>query len=229
MKFTRSGVAYPPRLITLLILFGIIVSNIFVNVTWNNSVYGQNVQSAFPQFPMIPSSSSSNTSNTNVTSSKKALQEPVQPPLQPSSSSSLPSANTTSKASTSQIPSSSSTSVLHGVRITVPIKGQQVLPGAVLKISGTSKDNASSDCHVNVIVNHVRPYQNASAGGPGGPNDYSNWTFSLASNYTLIKLGTNEITAKFSCNPNPSLASFYSVNVTGVLPSAKKVEQVRKA
>ena len=39
---------------------------------------------------------------------------------------------------------------------------------------------------------------------------------------TLIKQGTNEITAKFSCKPNPSLASFYSVNVTGVLPRAQK-------
>jgi hypothetical protein len=141
--------------------------------------------------------------------------------LESSSSSTIPSANTTSKASTSQIPSSS-TPVLHGVRITVPIKGQQVPAGAVLKISGTSKDNVTSDCHVNVIVNHVRPYQNASASGPGGLNDYSNWTFSLASNYTLIKQGTNEITAKFSCNPNLSLASFYSVNVTGVLPRAQK-------
>jgi len=169
---------------------------------------------------MIPSS---NTSNTNLTSSKKALQEPLQPLMQSSSSSTTPNANTTSKASASQISSSSfSSSVLHGVRITVPIKGQQVPVGAILPISGTSKDNTTSDCHVNVIVNHVRPYQNTSANGPGGVNDYSNWTFSLASNYTLIKQGTNEITAKFSCNPNPSLASFYSVNVTGVSPRARK-------
>jgi hypothetical protein len=26
----------------------------------------------------------------------------------------------------------------------------------------------------------------------------------------------NKIVAKFYCNPNPNLASFYSVNVTGV-------------
>jgi hypothetical protein len=42
--------------------------------------------------------------------------------------------------------------------------------------------------------------------GPGGVNDYSNWIFNLASTYTLIKQGTNEITAKFSCNPDPGLA-----------------------
>jgi hypothetical protein len=42
-----------------------------------------------------------------------------------------------------------------------------------LKISGTSRDNTISDCHVNVIVNDVKPCKNASATGTGGPNDYS--------------------------------------------------------
>ena len=223
MKFTANGVACPTELITLLILFGSIVSNILVNIGWNNAVYGQNVESAFPQFPMIPSSS--NTSNTNATSSKKASQELLQPLTSPSSSTTS-DANRTSKQSTSQLPSSSfslySSSVLHGVRITVPIKGQQVPAGTLLKISGTSKDNATSDCQVNIIANGVKPYQNTSAAGSDGPKDYSRWTFSLSSNYTLIKQGTNEITAKFSCNSNPSLASFYSVNVTGVLSAAQK-------
>jgi hypothetical protein len=221
LKFTANGVACPTKLITLLILFGSVVSNILVNIGWNNAVYGQNVQSAFPQFPMIPSSS--NTSNTNATSSKKASQELLQPLPSPSSTTS--DANTTSKQSTSQLPSSSSlssSSVLHGVRITVPIKGQQVPAGTLLKISGTSKDNATSDCQVNIIANGVKPYQNTTSDGSDGPKDYSRWTFSLSSNYTLIKQGTNEITAKFSCNSNPSLASFYSVNVTGVLSAAQK-------
>ncbi len=70
---------------------------------------------------------------------------------------------------------------------------------------------------INVNVNHVRPYQNTSATGHGGANDYSNWTFSLTPKYTVIKQGTNEITAKFFCNPN--IASFYSTNVTGVIPA----------
>jgi hypothetical protein len=223
LKFNANGVACPTELITLLILFGSIVSNILVNIGWNNAVYGQNVQSAFPQFPMIPSSS--NTSNTNASSSKKASQELLQPLPSPSSSTTS-DANRTSKQSTSQLPSSSSSlsssSVLHGVRITVPIKGQQVPAGTLLKISGTSKDNATSDCQVSIIANGVKPYQNTSAAGSDGPKDYSRWTFSLSSNYTLIKQGTNEITAKFSCNSNPSLASFYSVNVTGVLSAAQK-------
>ena len=115
---------------------------------------------------------------------------------------------------------SPSSPVAHGVRITSPIKGQQV-PIGNLTISGMSKDNINSDCHVNVIVNDVKPYQNASAKGPGGANDYSNWTFTLSPKYTTINEGvSNKITAKFSCSSNPTLASFYSINVTGVLPRA---------
>ncbi|MGB8024912.1 MAG: hypothetical protein WCF06_11405, partial [Nitrososphaeraceae archaeon] len=54
----------------------------------------------------------------------------------------------------------------HGVRITSPANGQQV-PSGTLTIIGTSKDNPSVDCQVFVIVNAVKPYQNATANGPG--------------------------------------------------------------
>ena len=122
---------------------------------------------------------------------------------------------TTTKPSPSQSHTLSSTSISHGVRITSPSKGQQI-PVGILTIKGTSRDNASSDCHVNIIVNGVKPYQNTSAAGHGGSNDYSNWTFTPSPKYTTIKEGANKITAKFSCNSNPALASFYSVNVTGI-------------
>jgi hypothetical protein len=183
----KTTTTNPIGFITLLIVFGMILSITWVNVILISSAYGQ---TAFPQFPMTPFS---NTSGTNLT---------TKPSTQPSS------------AGASQL---SSSSVEHGVRITSPTKGQQV-PTGILTISGVSKDNATSDCNVNVIVNHVRPYQNTSATGPGGANDYSNWTFSLTPKYTLIKQGENQITSKFFCNPNPDIASFYSVNVTGVLP-----------
>ena len=101
----------------------------------------------------------------------------------------------------------------HGVRITSPANGQQVPTGA-LTITGTSKDNPTVDCQVFVIVNAVKPYQNATANGPGGASDYSKWNFNL--NSSMIKEGVNKITAKFACRPNPSAASFYSVNVTGI-------------
>jgi hypothetical protein len=172
------------------LITSLIVFGMILSISWVNIIWISSAygQTAFPLFPLVPST---NTSGTEVTTKLSA---------QPSSSSS------------SQL---SSSSVEHGVRITSPTKDQQA-PAGILTISGVSKDNATSDCNVNVIVNHVRPYQNTSASGTGGANDYSNWTFSLTPKYTLIKQGENEITAKFFCNPNPDVASFYSVNVTGV-------------
>jgi hypothetical protein len=162
------------------------VFGIIISITWINSVYGQSASEN--AFPQFPTvSSSSNNTSTEV-----------KPSIQP------------------QSPSEGASSIKHGVRITSPVRDQQVPAGAILTISGISKDNATSDCHVNVNANHVRPYQNTSANGRGGPNDYSNWTFSLTPKYTVIKQGVNEITAKFFCNPNPDVASFYSMNVTGV-------------
>ena len=165
------------------------VFGIIISITWINSVYGQSASEN--AFPQFPTvSSSSNNTSTEV-----------KPSIQP------------------QSPSEGASSIKHGVRITSPVRDQQVPAGAILTISGISKDNATSDCHVNVNANHVRPYQNTSANGRGGPNDYSNWTFSLTPKYTVIKQGVNEITAKFFCNPNPDVASFYSMNVTGVQPA----------
>jgi hypothetical protein len=128
-------------------------------------------------------------------------------PLTPSSSPS----NTTVAGNTT---ASTTAFVAHGVRITSPLDGLHV-PIGTLTVTGTSKDNPTLDCHVSNIVNGVKPYQPASAAGPGGASDYSKWSFILTSKYTLIKEGVNKITAKFSCRPNPALASFYSINVTG--------------
>jgi hypothetical protein len=107
---------------------------------------------------------------------------------------------------------------LHAIRITSPIRGQEVAVGENLVVSGISapgNSTASSSCHVSVIVNGIKPYQNASGIGPKGQNDYSKWTFLLIPKYTTVKQGTNKITSKFSCDNNPSLVSYYSVNVTG--------------
>ena len=109
---------------------------------------------------------------------------------------------------------------LHAVKIISPTKGQQVPPGKDLTISGTSITNATSNCQVSVIVNHVKPYQPSTATGPGGGKDFSKWNFILTSNYTTIKPGPeNRITAKYSCPNNPSLTSFSSLNVTGITAS----------
>jgi hypothetical protein len=108
-----------------------------------------------------------------------------------------------------------------GVNITSPERGKTIPVSSNLTVSGKSTDNPFEDnCQVSVIVNNVRPYQPASANGSTGQaSDYSRWFFILSSNYTSIKEGVNEITAKLSCLPvttGNNLTKWYSVNVTGV-------------
>jgi hypothetical protein len=106
---------------------------------------------------------------------------------------------------------------LHMVKITSPIKGQQLRINSTLTVTGTSVANSTSAfCKVSVIVNGIRPYQKADATGVGGANDYSTWNYKLIPTYAVIKQGQNKITAKFSCDNNPSLTSYKSVNVTGL-------------
>src|SRR5215204_1415680 len=102
------------------------------------------------------------------------------------------------------------------VKITSPVTGQKV-PVGELVVSGTSTDNATTDCQAYVDVNDIKPMQNTTAAGVGGQNDYSNWTFTYTSKYHLILEGINELTAKLSCINNPAnVKKYYSVNVTGV-------------
>jgi hypothetical protein len=101
------------------------------------------------------------------------------------------------------------------IKITSPTRGQQLSVGKDLTISGTSIANATSNCQVSVIVNNVKPYQNATATGTDGAADYSKWNFVLTSKYTTIKPGDNRITAKYECANNPASKGFSSVNVTG--------------
>jgi len=113
-------------------------------------------------------------------------------------------------------PTPSTPSKLHLVKITSPTKGQQVPVGKDLVVSGTSATNKTANCKVSVKVNFINPYHNASPIGVGGNTDYSKWNFTLSPAYTTIKPGQNKITAKFACANNPTVASHYSVNVTGV-------------
>ena len=109
---------------------------------------------------------------------------------------------------------------LLGVNITSPEKGQQIPVGNNLTVSGKSTDEpTSNDCQVSVIINSIKPYQPATANGTIGKNDYSRWFFVLSSNYTSIKEGVNEITAKLSCLSslsNNNTTKWYSINVTGI-------------
>jgi hypothetical protein len=116
----------------------------------------------------------------------------------------------------------------HMVEIVSPSKGEQVLVGKALLISGTSAGNTNAvsiNCQVSVNVNGIKPYQRATAIGLKGSDDYSKWNFTLSPKYTSIKLGQNKITAKYSCANSPS--SFYnSVNVTGVTTVRAKVYEI---
>jgi hypothetical protein len=104
---------------------------------------------------------------------------------------------------------------LHMVKITSPIKGQQIAVRSSITVTGTSFSNSTSpDCQVSVIVNGVKPYQKAVPTGTGMANNYSTWTYSVTP--TAIKLGQNKITAKFSCGNIVNFTPHNSVNVTGV-------------
>jgi hypothetical protein len=112
------------------------------------------------------------------------------------------------------------TSNIKAVNITSPTKGQQVPLGKDLTILGTSIGNAStSNCQVIVGINGIKPYPSATGTGPGGPKDYSKWSFTLTPKYATLKPGPdNKITARYKCssNNNPNLVLVSSVNVTGV-------------
>jgi len=118
-----------------------------------------------------------------------------------------------------------------GVKISSPVKGQQV-PIGILTISGTSTDDPVHNCQVSVLLNGIKPYQRTiptgqNSGVGGGANDYSTWKYSFTPGYAVIKEGINKITSKISCSPVntlTSLSKWYSVNVTGVVNT--KIQQV---
>jgi hypothetical protein len=114
------------------------------------------------------------------------------------------------------------------VKITSPITGQQV-PVGELTISGTSTDNATTYCTVYADWNNTKPFQTATATGPGGINDYSRWTFTYTDDYHLITNGTNNLTSKLSCvgdnstvGSTANLTKSYSVNVIGITESSER-------
>jgi hypothetical protein len=102
-----------------------------------------------------------------------------------------------------------------GIKITSPPAGQQV-PVGELTISGISTDDATTDCTVYADWNDQKPFQTATATGPGGVNDYSTWNFTYTKNYNLITNGTNNLTSKLSCLSSPNnVTKWNSINVTG--------------
>ena len=111
------------------------------------------------------------------------------------------------------------------VDITSPAPSQQV-PLGELTISGISADNATTNCQVDVDWNNQKPYQKTLATGPGGVNDYSNWTFTYTKDYHLITNGTNELTAKLSCTDNSIPVAWDTVDVLGTGSSISSTSNV---
>jgi len=70
------------------------------------------------------------------------------------------------------------------IKIVDPITGKNVPAGEELQVTGESSDDTSKDCTVSVIVNNIRPYQNAFPAGAAGEGDYSKWNFVVHENYT---------------------------------------------
>ena len=102
------------------------------------------------------------------------------------------------------------------VKITYP-EADQHIPTGRLAIYGTSSDSHLTLCQVFVLLNDERPYQNATATGREGKDDYSKWTFTFHPYYSLIRNGANELVSKVIChyNDGANSTSYNKINVTG--------------
>jgi len=107
------------------------------------------------------------------------------------------------------------------IKILGPVTTQNATVGKDLLISGQSSDDVVKNCSVSVIVNDIRPYQNALARGTEGMDDFSRWEFALSNNYTHVIEGVNKITAKLLCESAPT--RWYSVFVNGI-PNLSNVQ-----
>jgi len=107
------------------------------------------------------------------------------------------------------------------IKILSPVTTQNATVGKDLIISGQSSDDVVKNCSVSVIVNDIRPYQNAFAKGIKGLDDFSRWEFVLSNNYTHVIEGMNKITAKLLCESAPT--RWYSVSVNGI-PNLSNVQ-----
>jgi DNA-directed RNA polymerase subunit H (RpoH/RPB5) len=104
--------------------------------------------------------------------------------------------------------------------------GQHVLRDSNLTISGTSSDNATTDCDVSVVLDSKTPYQQALPVNDSGTNNYSNWTFTFTPSYGTPKGGENEMTSRISCLAYPNnYTKFSSINVTGVPQEGLSLQQ----
>jgi hypothetical protein len=94
---------------------------------------------------------------------------------------------------------------------------QQNIPSGKLKMYGISSDNHATVCQVHALLNDQKPYQNTTATGPEGKDDYSKWTYTFDPYYSLVRNGTNQLVSKIVCHYNDGTNStaYNKINVTG--------------
>jgi hypothetical protein len=116
------------------------------------------------------------------------------------------------------------------VTIESPAENQSIPMDSNLTISGTSYDDAATDCDVSVVLNSKTPYQRATPINGSGTNNYSNWTFTFTPSYGVPKEGQNEMTSRISCLAYPNnYTKFSSINVTGVPQDSSSLQQQQNA
>ena len=103
------------------------------------------------------------------------------------------------------------------IKILSPHSGQEVpVINTNLIVSGTSSYDRSKDCRVSVLLNGIKPYRQTIATGNNGVSDYSTWRYKLDPSYTVIREGSNKLTAKITCLGSPnSLTKWTSINLIG--------------
>ena len=109
-----------------------------------------------------------------------------------------------------------------GVKITYPTDGQTVPVGELTIFGAAAYNAATNDCTVYADWNDSKPMQKTMPAGMnytefGRANDYSTWIFTYTEKSHIISEGTNELTAKLSCDIGPFNSTKYdSVSVTGL-------------
>jgi hypothetical protein len=105
------------------------------------------------------------------------------------------------------------------IGITSHRNGSYVYLSPELTIKGTSSDTGNTNCTIFASINNVQPFQNASATGSQGEQDFSNWNSTFFNATNLLRLGKNTITSLIVCldaNSNSPTSSSHSINLTGL-------------
>jgi hypothetical protein len=109
---------------------------------------------------------------------------------------------------------------------------QQNIPSGRLKMYGISSDNHATVCQVHALLNDQKPYQNTTATGPEGKDDYSKWTYTFDPYYSLVRNGTNQLVSKIVCHYNDGTNStaYNKINVTGMgVATADLINQTQQS